>query len=105
MMDQDHIQNFAVVPIKLSYLLMEDFNLTQVSMQVYLVTGGILFSNRARATTYLDSTETMVSEENGWKIIQKSSLPRPMAYFQGISMQNKIIMLGRVHLMSTSFLA
>ena len=69
------------------------------------MTGGILFSNSARANTYLDSTETMVSEEDGWRIIQKSSLPRPMAYFQGISMQNKIIMLGRIHLMSTNFLA
>ena len=65
----------------------------------------MLLSRSAHAVTYLDTTETMVSEENGWKIIQKSSLPRPMAYFQGISMQNKIIMLGRIHLMSTNFLA
>ena len=69
------------------------------------MTGGFLFSNSARATTYLDSTETMVSEENGWKINQEHSLPHPMAYLQGISIQNNIIMIGKIDFMSTAFLA
>ena len=67
------------------------------------MTGGFLFSNSARATTYLDSTETMVSEEDGWKINRKHSLPQPMAYLQVISIQNNIIMIGRIDFMSTAF--
>ena len=58
-----------------------------------------------QAVTYLDSTETMVSEEDGWKINRKHSLPQPMAYLQVISIQNNIIMIGRIDLMSTAFLA
>ena len=68
------------------------------------MTGGILFSNSARATTYLDSTETMVSEENGWKIIEKNLLPHPLAFLQGVSIQNKILMIG-IDFKSTAFLA
>ena len=68
------------------------------------MTGGMLLSKSAQAVTYLDTTETMVSEENGWKIIQKNSLPRPMSFLRGISIQNKIIMTGRKDFMSTAFL-
>ena len=68
------------------------------------MTGGILFSNSARANTYLDSTETMVSEENGWKIIEKNFLPHPLAFVQGVSIQNKILMIG-IDSKSTAFLA
>ena len=69
------------------------------------MTGGMLLSRSAHAVTYLDTTETMVSEENGWKINQKHSLPHPMAYLHGISIQNNIIMIGKIDFMSTAFLA
>ena len=68
------------------------------------MTGGMQYYKHLQAVTYLDSTETMVSEENGWKIIQKSSLPHPMSFLRGISIQNQIIMTGRIDFMSAVFL-
>ena len=62
------------------------------------------YNKQPQTVTYLDSTETMVSEENGWKIIQKSSLPHPMSFLRGISIQNQIIMTGRIDFMSAVFL-
>ena len=62
------------------------------------------YNKQPQTVTYLDSTETMVSEENGWKIIQKNSLPRPMSFLRGISIQNQIIMTGRIDFMSAVFL-
>ena len=43
----------------------------------------------------LNSTEIMVEEEIGWVLIQKHPLPHPMKDLRGISIQNKIFMIGR----------
>ena len=42
-----------------------------------------------------DSTEIMTNEKTGWKILQKHPLPHPMRDLGGISIQNKIFMIGK----------
>ena len=56
---------------------------------MYLVTGGS--SNRL-----IDSTEIMVEEKTGWEILEKHPLPHPMKDLRGISIKNKIFMIGKI---------
>ena len=55
---------------------------------MYLVTGG-------SSNMLLDSTEIMVEEKTGWEILEKHPLPHPMKDLRGISIQNKIFMIGK----------
>ena len=57
------------------------------------MTGGYLFSFNDDA--YLDSTEIFVNEKVGWISNKKYSLPHPMRYLSGISINNKIFMIGK----------
>ena len=43
----------------------------------------------------LNSTEIMVEEEIGWVLIQEHPLPHPMKDLRGISIQNKVFMIGK----------
>ena len=42
-----------------------------------------------------DSTEIMAKEKTGWKILQNHPLPHPIRDLRGISIQNKIFMIGK----------
>ena len=61
---------------------------------MYLVTGGYFLEEDANVI-YLDSTEIMVEEQMGWELLQKHPLPHPMKDLRGISIQNKIFMIGK----------
>ena len=43
----------------------------------------------------LNSTEIMVEEDIGWVLIQEHPLPHPMNDLRGISIQNKVFMIGK----------
>ena len=47
------------------------------------------------AQVVLNSTEIMVEEDIGWVLIQEHPLPHPMNDLRGISIQNKIFMIGK----------
>ena len=61
---------------------------------MYLVAGGYFYQDNANIV-FLDSTEIMVKEKIGWKLLQKHPLPHPMKDLRGISLQNKIFMIGK----------
>ena len=64
-------------------------------MSLYLgVFGGYFYQDNANIV-FLDSTEIMVKEKIGWKLLQKHPLPHPMKDLRGISLQNKIFMIGK----------
>ena len=44
---------------------------------------------------YLDSTEIMAEEQMGWVLIQEHPLQHQMRDLRGISIQNKIFMIGK----------
>ena len=58
------------------------------------MTGGYFLEEYANVI-YLDSTEIMVAEQMGWELLQKHPLPHPMKDLRGISIQNKIFMIGK----------
>ena len=60
--------------------------------QVYLVTGGYIFSQDA--SVYTDTTEIMIAEETGWNIIQDHPLPYKMSMGRSISINNKVFLIG-----------
>ena len=47
------------------------------------------------AQVVLNSTEIMVEQEIGWVLIQEHPLPHPMKDLRGISIQNKVFMIGK----------
>ena len=61
---------------------------------MYLVAGGYHTDGDGQVVR-LNSTEIMVEEEIGWVLIQEHPLPHPMNNLRGISVQNKIFMIGR----------
>ena len=61
---------------------------------MYLVAGGYFYQDNANVVFH-DSTEIMVKEKIGWVLLQKHPLPHPMIDLRGISMQNKIFMIGK----------
>ena len=44
---------------------------------------------------YFDSTEIMAEEQMGWVLIQEHPLQHQMRDLRGISIQNKIFMIGK----------
>ena len=56
--------------------------------------GGYFYQDNANVVFH-DSTEIMVKEKIGWVLLQKHPLPHPMIDLRGISMQNKIFMIGK----------
>ena len=58
------------------------------------MTGGYFLQDDVNVI-YLDSTEIMVEEEIGWVLIQEHALPHPMKDLRGISIQNKVFMIGK----------
>ena len=44
---------------------------------------------------YFDSTEIMAEEQMGWELLQEHPLPHPIKDLRGISIQNKIFMIGK----------
>ena len=58
------------------------------------MTGGYFLQDNVNLI-YLDSTEIMVEEEIGWVLIQEHPLPHPMKDLRGISIQNKVFMIGK----------
>ena len=60
---------------------------------MYLVAGGYFYQDNANVV-FLDSTEIMVKEKIGWEVLQKHPLPHPMKDLRGISLRNKIFMIG-----------
>ena len=44
---------------------------------------------------YFDSTEIMAEEQMGWVFIQEHPLQHQMRDLRGISIQNKIFMIGK----------
>ena len=65
---------------------------------MYLVTGGTAFQvvNDNNNVIYRDSTEIMVEEKTGWEVLEKHLLPHPMKDLRGISIKNKIFMIGKI---------
>ena len=61
---------------------------------MYLVAGGYFYQDNANVVFH-DSTEIMVKEKIGWVLLQKHPLPHPMIDLRGISIQNKIFMIGK----------
>ena len=59
------------------------------------MTGGYFLEEDANVI-YLDSTEIMVEEQMGWELLQKHPLPHPMKDLRGISIKNKIFMIGKI---------
>ena len=59
------------------------------------MTGGYFLEEDANII-YLDSTEIMVEEQMGWELLQKHPLPHPMKDLRGISIKNKIFMIGKI---------
>ena len=58
------------------------------------MTGGYFLEEDANII-YLDSTEIMAEEQMGWVLIQEHPLPHPMKDLRGISIQNKVFMIGK----------
>ena len=56
--------------------------------------GGYFYQDNANVV-FLDSTEIMVKEKIGWEVLQKHPLPHPMKDLRGISIQNKVFMIGK----------
>ena len=65
---------------------------------MYLVTGGTAFQvvNDNNNVIYRDSTEIMVEEKTGWEVLEKHPLPHPMKDLRGVSIENKIFMIGKI---------
>ena len=65
---------------------------------MYLVTGGSAFQvvNDNKHVIYRDSTEIMVEEKTGWEVLEKHPLPHPMKDLRGVSIENKIFMIGKI---------
>ena len=63
---------------------------------MYLVTGGTAFQVENNNVIYRDSTEIMVEEKTGWEVLEKHPLPHPMKDLRGISIKNKIFMIGKI---------
>ena len=65
---------------------------------MYLVTGGTAFQvvNDNNNIIYRDSTEIMVEEKSGWEVIEKHPLPHPLKDLRGVSIENKIFMIGKI---------
>ena len=60
---------------------------------MYLVTGGSSYIENN--FVYHDSTEIMVEEKTGWEVLEKHPLPHPMKDLRGVSIENKIFMIGK----------
>ena len=58
------------------------------------MTGGYFLQDNVNII-YLDSTEIMVEEQMGWELLQEHPLPHPIKDLRGISIQNKIFMIGK----------
>ena len=63
---------------------------------MYLVTGGTAFQVENNNVIYRDSTEIMVEEKAGWEVLEKHPLPHPMKDLRGVSIENKIFMIGKI---------
>ena len=63
---------------------------------MYLVTGGTAFQVENNNVIYRDSTEIMVEEKTGWEVLEKHPLPHPMKDLRGVSIENKIFMIGKI---------
>ena len=65
---------------------------------MYLVTGGTAFQvvDDNNNIIYRDSTEIMVEEKSGWEVIEKHPLPHPLKDLRGVSIENKIFMIGKI---------
>ena len=63
---------------------------------MYLVTGGTAFQVANNNVIYRDSTEIMVEEKTGWEVLEKHPLPHPMKDLRGVSIENKIFMIGKI---------
>ena len=61
---------------------------------MYLVTGGSSYIENNFVIH--DSTEIMVEEKTGWEVLEKHPLPHPMKDLRGISIKNKIFMIGKI---------
>ena len=58
------------------------------------MTGGYFLQDDVNVI-YLDSTEIMAEEQMGWELLQEHPLPHPIYDLRGISIQNKIFMIGK----------
>ena len=58
------------------------------------MTGGYFLQDNVNFI-YLDSTEIMAEEQMGWELLQEHPLPHPIKDLRGISIQNKIFMIGK----------